>query len=344
MGKLLTTFETKEKTVKENIRILFVIPKEAEGSTFVIYAKRQVASLQKAGIISRVFYLTSRTSIFVLIEEFKRFKKEISAFKPDLIHAQYGTMTAFFSAITAKLPLVITFRGSDINIKPLTVKLFVRRILGIFLSQISALRARQIMCVSDEIKSKLWWRKDCATITPSGVDTSIFYPQDKGKVRAELGWNRNEFVVLFNSGSDPIRKRLDLAKASVECAKTICGPIRFEVLDGYVNPNIVPMLINASDCLVHTSDSEGSPNIVKEALACNLPVVSVDVGDVRERLTGVNQSKIVERDPEQIGRAVAEILMNRKRSNGSQIIQDLSLDRIAVKILQVYHKALKFNE
>jgi teichuronic acid biosynthesis glycosyltransferase TuaC len=341
MRKLSTTFETKQKTVKENIRVFFVIPKEPEGSTFMIFAKRQVASLQKAGIISRVFYLTSRTSVSVLVKEFKRFKEEISVFKPDLIHAQYGTMTAFFCAITTRLPLILTFRGTDINLHPSTS--FLRRITGVFLSQISALKARQIMCVSDEIKGKLWWKKDFATVTPSGVDTSIFYPQDKGKVRAELGWDRNEFVVLFNSGDDPIRKRLDLAKASIKFARTICEPIRFEVLDGYMNTNLIPILMNASDCLLCTSDSEGSPNIVKEALACNLPVVSVDVGDVKERLAGVNPSRIVERDPEEIGRAVAEMLTNGKRSNGSQVIQDLSLDRIAEKILQVYNKALRFN-
>jgi glycosyltransferase involved in cell wall biosynthesis len=329
--------------MNKQIRVLFVIPKEPEGSTFMIFAKRQVASLEKAGITSKVFYLASRTSLPLLVKECKRFKKEIKVFKPDLIHAQYGTMTACFCAISAKKPLVITYRGSDVNIKPLTLESFMRKILAIFLSQISALKAKQIMCVSEEIKSKLWWKKDVVTITPSGVDTSIFYPRGKDEARVELGWDRDEFVVLFNSGDDPIRKRLDLAKASIKYARTICGPIRFEVLDGYMKSDLIPILMNASDCLLCTSDSEGSPNIVKEALACDLPVVSVDVGDVKERLAGVNPSRIVERDPEEIGRAVAEMLTNGRRSNGSQVIQDLSLDRIAENILQVYNKALRFN-
>ena len=98
--------------------------------------------------------------------------------------------------------------------------------------------------------------------------------------------------------------------------------------------------MNGADSLLVTSDSEGSPNIVKEALSCNLPVVTVDVGDVRERLANVEPSRIVERDPHQIGRAVGEILMKRYRSNGRETIQEVTQERVATRILAVYGDAL----
>ena len=90
-----------------------------------------------------------------------------------------------------------------------------------------------------------------------------------------------------------------------------------------------------------TSDSEGSPNVVKESIACGLPVVSVDVGDVSERVRDVRPSKIVSRDPEAIGKALAEILLKAERSNGPQIIQDLSVEKMALRTLRVYEEALK---
>ncbi|NJO06276.1 MAG: glycosyltransferase family 4 protein [Chloroflexaceae bacterium] len=98
--------------------------------------------------------------------------------------------------------------------------------------------------------------------------------------------------------------------------------------------------MNAADCLLFTSDYEGSPNIVKEAMACNLPIVSVDVGDVVERLKDVQPSRIVQRDPHDLGQAVADILTMGKRSNGREIAErELSNEHIAKRIIDVYRQA-----
>ena len=317
-------------------RVLFVIPGEAEGAS-MIFAKRQVASLQKAGVIGKPFFLASRTSPLVLVKEWQRFRREIRTFSPDLIHAHFGTMTAFFCAIATKLPLVVTYRGSDLNPCPSTPW---RSPAERLLSQIAALRARQIICVSDQLKGRLWWRKSRTTVIPTGVDTEIFYPRPRDEARSELGWRKEERVVLFNSGRKPMVKRLDMAQSAVEVARTICGDIHFVVLDGYVSPEVIPLTMNAADCLLMTSDWEGSPTVVQEALACNLPIVSVDVGDVRQRLVGIQPSMIVERDPNDIGRALAEVLMRGDRSNGHEAIQELSLDRIAALVMVIYQKAI----
>jgi glycosyltransferase involved in cell wall biosynthesis len=94
--------------------------------------------------------------------------------------------------------------------------------------------------------------------------------------------------------------------------------------------------MNAADCLLLTSDWEGSPNVVKEALACNLPVVSVDVGDVRERLERVRPSVIVPRDSAEIGKAISDILKRGQRSNGRESGNVLSSETVSRRIVSLY--------
>lgn len=322
-----------------SLRILFVVPREETSTnTNMIFAKRQQEALHRAGVSSRSFYLSSRTSPLTLLHEATRFRKLMAQFQPDLVHAQYGTMTALFSSILTTVPLVITFRGSDLNPCP-SINWF-RSLLGRALSQLATLRADQIICVSRGLMDRLCWGKERTTVIPNGVDINSFYPQPQCKARATLGWGLEEKVVIFNAGHNPIVKRLDLALAALDVARNRCGKIRLVVLDGHVAPENIPTLLNAGDCLLVTSDWEGSPNIVKEALACALPIVSVDVGDVRERLTGVTPSRIVKRDVQEIGSALAEILFARQRSNGDEIVKQLASENIAARILSVYDAAV----
>ena len=201
-----------------------------------------------------------------------------------------------FAALGAgKIPLVITYRGSDLNRLPTERGL--RPAAARLLSQVAALKAARIVCVSRPLKRLLWWRRARVTVLPSGVDPEVFRPEPRKFLRGELGWPEEERVVLFNAGRDFRNKRLDLAENAVQEARRWAPSVRLEVLDGSVPPARMPALMNAADCLLVTSDAEGSPTVVQEALATNLPVVSVDVGDIRERLEGVACSRVAERDP-----------------------------------------------
>jgi glycosyltransferase involved in cell wall biosynthesis len=313
-------------------RVLVVIPESAD-STFV-FARRQVASLQDLGVAVQPFFLGSRQSPAALVAEWKRFRRAVREFDPDFVHAHYGTMTAFFCAVTTDRPLFITFHGSDLNPVPSIPGW--RSFTGRLLSQLAALRAAQIVCVSGALRDRLWWRRDRATVIPMGVDLSCFVPVPLVEARRTLGWSADERVVLFNAGRHPAVKRLDLARAAVAAAADLGGPIRFVVADGAAPPGSMPTLMSAADCLLITSDYEGSPTIVKEALACNLPIVSVAVGDVRDRLKGVEPSRIVSRDPVDIGRALAEVLAIRSRSNGRASVRDLDGTKIALRLLAAY--------
>jgi glycosyltransferase involved in cell wall biosynthesis len=305
----------------------------------MVFARRQAATLVAQGLRVEVFDLRSRTSPRTVFREFFRFRRTVRVFRPHVIHAHYGTVTAMFAALgSGKLPLVITYRGSDLNRLPTARGL--RPAAGRLLSQMAALRAARIVCVSRQLKNLLWWRRARVTVLPSGVDPEEFQPAPQKNVRGALGWREEERVVLFNAGYDARNKRLDLARSAVEEARKWAGSVRLEVLDGTVPPARVPALMNAADCLLVTSDAEGSPTVVQEALATNLPVVSVDVGDIAERLEGVTCSHVIERDAHALGRALGEVLNPPRRSDGRIRAEEFSSLRVARELGKIYREVL----
>lgn len=302
----------------------------------MVFAKRQAAALAKEGVLNCNFFLATRTSPWGLWTEFRRFCLEIRQFQPDLVHAHFGTVTALFCAIATGLPLVITFRGSDLN--PCPSMPWLRSALGRAFSHVAAVRARSVLCVSEQLRQRLCWRRRRIYVMPTGVDTDIFYPRPSAEARRQLGWATDDRIVLFNAGRTPAVKRLDLAEASVADARRHGQDIRLVVLDGSVDPGKLPLMMNAADCLLVTSDWEGSPTVVQEAMACNLPVISVDVGDVRDRLRGVKPSAIVPRDSVAISNAIVALISPPRRSNGWCGAKKVSLDVITPLLVDIYQE------
>jgi teichuronic acid biosynthesis glycosyltransferase TuaC len=331
---------TLEESKRRSLRVLWVVP-FSSGEASMIFIKRQISSITDAGAIGETFFLRSRTSPLLVIKEGQRLRRLIRSFHPDVVHAHFGTVTALMTVLSTSLPVVVTYYGSDLN--PWRSRPRLRSPIGRLFSQIAALRARRIICISNQLRSRLWWRRAVVTVIPVGVDTSLFYPRPREEARREMGWGADERVVFFNAGRDPRVKRLDLAQAAVEVAERLCGKIRFVKLDGSVRPDVVPTIMNACDCLLVTSDWEGGPAVIQEAVACCLPVVSVDVGDVKELLSGIEPTRIVARNPEAIGCALSEILVNGGRSNGLQRAAELSTAHIADSIVSVYEGAVAGN-
>ena len=297
------------------LRVLGLVPGDGRGSSFV-FARRQLDCIRRSGIEVRTLFITSRTNPISLVHSFKEIRRAISDFQPDLIHAHYGTMTALLAAISSTVPLVITFRGSDLNGCP-DVPLW-RSHLSRLLSQVSCLRATRVICVSGRLRDRLWWKKKFAAVIPSGVDLQHFYPRPKPDARERLGWDQSQLTVVFNLGNTPNAKGLDLVRSAVDSAQKVLGPIRLVVLDGCVPHEEVPWYLCAADCLALASAKEGSPNIVKEALACNTPVVSTDVGDVMERLSGVSPSCVTARTIPDFTEALIGVLSEHRPSNGRE--------------------------
>jgi glycosyltransferase involved in cell wall biosynthesis len=251
-------------------------------------------------------------------------------------------MTSFFCAVSTARPLVITFRGTDIKWDHDVGRWQVW--FGHLLSYLSALRATALICVAPVLRDHMRFaslRRRTDVIT-GAVDVDFFKSVPRAEARAKLGWERDEKVALFNIGNAPLRKRLDLAEGAVAAARARYGNLRLVTMAGEVAPEQVPLMMSAADCLLMTSDVEGSPNVVKEAMSCNLPVVSVDVGDTVERRREVQPSRIAARTPDALGRAVVELLDMNCRSNGRDIaLRDLTEKRMTERVMAVYERVLK---
>jgi glycosyltransferase involved in cell wall biosynthesis len=280
-----------------HLRVLSVIPGEPDKVSF-IFARRQVDFLHGLGVVFDTLFFPPLKGLRGSLENYRRLRKRIEAFKPHLLHSHFGSVTALTCSVASRLPVVVTYRGSDLNPNP--DRPLLRWAADVLFSNIAALRARRVICISEQLKGRLWWRRGQAVVIPTGIDTGLFLPRSRQEARRELGWQEDELVVLFNAARGRKVKRQDLALASVEAARSLCGEIRFVALDGFVEPDTIPTYMNASDCATF----------------------------------------IVDRNPDKLGRALAEVLIRRDRSNGQWKIQELSQEKIATRILSVYQEIL----
>ncbi len=323
------------------MRVLSIMPGPDTGSN-MIFTRRQIAALQRIGIEFQTYYIESRTSIPAMYRAVREVRKIIRSFSPDIVHSNYGTMTSFLSMVSLafiKIPLIITFHGSDIN-RTVSDGL-ARDFFGRLFSNLSVLKATSLICVSAGVKNNLWWRKNIAEIFPCGINMYEFRPMGKNEMRLRLGWNTDEKVVLFNA-NNPRIKRLDIAEKTIELVRKKWPTARLQVIQN-IDPGEIPVYLNASDCLLICSDSEGSPMIVKEALACNLPVVGVDVGDVAEVLKDVACSYLAEKNPEALADAINFLFLCRNEPNGRTRLAEKKFteDEVASSILNLYNKVIK---
>ena len=302
-----------------------------------IFVDRQVASVKQVGVRISTFDIgTSHSPVHVLLKWFE-LRRVVRKVAPDLIHGQYGTVVGFLAAFSGK-PAVVSFCGGDLfRGAPMSL---LRKLLGFLLSNVAALRADGLICKSEELRQALWWRKSRAVVIPNGIDLNLFVPGPQGEARKELGWNLESPIAIVNAGNDPKRKGVDLAQAAMKIVRAFLPNAELIVISN-VDPARMPLFYQAADVALCCSVVEGSPNMVKEALACNLPVVSTPVGDVPERLAGVSPSCIVSRDPKELGEAIVNILRTRQRSNGRERVIHLSLDQVANQVLTVYQSVLR---
>ena len=200
------------------------------------------------------------------------------------------------------------------------------------------------MVVSSRLKKSLPANLDPAKVRviPCGIDLERFRPMDKSCRQRLLGWNASRFHVLFVSNTgDPV-KRPELARDAVEALKSSRVPAELHVLQGVANAE-VPVWMNAGDALVLTSLHEGSPTVVKEALACGLPVVSVDVGDVVERFKGIDGCHLSAPNPGDLAAKLTLVRQAGVRLNAREQVQELSLRNVACRLESFYRDTLALS-
>jgi len=210
------------------------------------------------------------------------------------------------------------------------------------MSKQAAKKAKGIICVSEKMLTLLPLGKQKAHVIPCGIDIRVFQHLNKTQCQHALGLNVEKRYVFFNA-NNPKVKRLDIAQAAIQLLQEKF-PAALLSLNGNVHPDEIPQYINACDAVLLCSDSEGSPMIIKEALACEVPIVSVAVGDVVERISGVSNCFIVEQDVNAIHYQLDHILSQDSLStNGREKLKTDELDSITTirKIIYVYQQAIQ---
>ncbi len=328
-------------------RVLFVTTGRINPNGKLYYPPLVVAQVSSLAPFLGAHYLVVIHSlkIGVIVKKIKEIK--CFAKRADLVHAQYGSLTSFLAWMgSGRKPLIISFGGSDLlGLGANDWKSKLRNKITFRLGLLAAQKAIQLIVKSENLFNTLPnYLKNKATIVSNGINTKIFSPQNKLDARQRLGWMENGKYIIFtpSRANNIVVKNLKLAEAVLSFVQRKHANTKLElILDK--SPEEVALMMNAADCLLLTSLHEGSPNVIKEAMACCLPVVTVNVGDVAARLTHVSPSFVVDSyNVEEIADSVVEILTINKRSNGAEeiIAQKLSEEIVAEKIINLYQEVL----
>lgn len=290
---------------------------------FAPFILEQAQALRQHGVVVDYFGVVGK-GIKGYLGALSLLRKKINEFQPDIIHAHYG-LSGVLANLQRKVPVVTTYHGSDINVAA------VRR----FSKVAMRLSAWNVLVSQRNVELAGIHKK--YSLLPCGIDVDNFVLQDKSEARDALQWEQNGKYVLFAGAFDNAVKNAPLAQAAMQ----LLPEVRLIELKGYSRQEVAT-LFYAVDALLLTSFTEGSPQIVKEAMACNCPVVTVDVGDVKERLEKIQPSAIVERNPQSIAKALHVILEHRERSNGREELMRQGLDNrnITGKLIQIYNNIL----
>jgi len=311
-----------------------------------IFVQQQIKGLRAAGLEVRVLLVDRWGKGPLVYYHWLRnaVQSAVAEFEPDVIHVMYGGVMADQIARRHHIrPVVVSFRGSDLlgeNLSGWTRK-FISR-YGTYCSRRAAKAADAVIVVASHLASALAGAvpADKIHVIPSGIDLDRFNPADPLACKQKLGLDPRSFHVLFASNNgDPV-KRPWLAKAAVEQISHRSRPVEFHYLTGIPGPEM-PHWLNAGDALLLTSLHEGSPNVVKEALACGLPVVSVNVGDVAERIKGIEGCHLAAAEPAELAAKLDLVWQRGGRLNCRAQLEDLSIQSIAQKLKQVYGKVTR---
>ncbi len=277
--------------------------------------------------VSIKYYAVKGRGLLGYIKNIKGIRKHIKEFNPDIIHAHYSFCGIVASLATRK-PVITSLMGSDVKSSGLwriIIRFFARHVWHITIVK------------SEDMKKSLGLETSNIYVIPNGVDLNLFRPMDKIKCRRKVGWDLNKKIVLFAADPKRPEKNYNLAKAAIDTLNR--RDVELEAVYN-VDHERMPLFMNAADALLLTSLWEGSPNVVKEAMACNLPVVSTDVGDVRWLLGNKYGSAICPQDPSIIARALESVFSSQESLCYRELLIKLKLDSLSISenILKLYNQ------
>ena len=305
-----------------------------------IFVEQQVLGLRQIGLdVELLFVDRLQEGMRTYLALQKRLHHKLDQYRPHIVHVMYGgVMADQVAKIVTDRPLMVTFHGSDLLGEPLSG--WFRKCIaayGVHASWRAARRADHLVVVAASLQEALPADvpRSKVSVIPCGIDLERFQPLDQEECRRRLHWQGERFHVLFPSHPDNAVKRYSLAKAAVDLLARQGVPIQLHPLQGILNTE-VPYWLNAADVLLLTSQHEGSPTVIKEALACNLPVVSVAVGDVRERIESVHGCYLASPDANDLAAKLRLVYDRRCRVAGRVTLQEVSLQSSARRLQSCY--------
>jgi teichuronic acid biosynthesis glycosyltransferase TuaC len=292
--------------------------------------KNQGESLHKFGI-DIDYYGIKGKGIVGYLSNIPKVRLYILKTEPDIIHAHYSLSSMVTGLTFSRKPLIVSLMGSDAKSGA-----FIRWCINWF----SRLFWDAVIIKSESMISSLSIKEPI--VIPNGVNLSLFKPLDNYGLKDRYSFSQNKKTILFLANPSRLEKNYKLA----EQAFNLLDPSTTELQVRYSLPQEeIPLLINAADVVLLTSKWEGSPNLIKEAMACNCPIVATDVGDIRWLFGNVDGHYITSFNPNDVAEKLkyALIFVNEKsRTNGRERIIELGLDSesIAERIFKLYEKIL----
>ena len=305
------------------VTAMYPRPGKQGSGAFVMHQVEQLRALGHSVDVLDFPGYRSKLEYFKAALEVSRWTRRRSY---DVVHVHYG-VTGLAALFCNGTPLVVSLHGSDALVgwhEPL-ISRFVCRL------------ADATIVASKKIAERI-----PGDVIPCGVDLAVFEPKPKAEARQRLNLDSQRKYILFPFNPARSIKRFDLASGAV--TKMAREKVDIELLTVSKVPNAeMPWYYSAADAMILCSDSEGSPTSVKEALACNLPVVSTDVGDVREIVRGIAGTEIVEQSPVSLAAGLRRVL-NRPPDfvfDGRTAMERYSQQKAVEAIVAVYRRVIE---
>jgi len=318
------------------LRILIVTAAyPSAGSHMGAFLEREVEGMRKLGLDITIDHLQGkgkyvRGSLATFMTTFSN--------RYDIVHGQYSFGGAVALA-NIRLPKVITFWGTDVLKDPIQPDSRSNRISR---SMAPWLARHADACTVPFGKMAEQLHSPNVTVIPQGIDFSKFHPMPQDEARRILGLNPDpdRRYILFAANPAWPRKGYDILAGAVEQLQANGAPVEIVTVNGLPHEQIL-YYMNACDLLAVPSSLESGPYVVKEAMACNLPIVSTDVGDVATIIAKTAGCYIAERTPDDFARKMWRSLHTVRRTTGYQDIAHLSQEKLVGNIIGIYEQVLR---
>ncbi len=298
--------------------------------------------LRSRGIDLHMEYLGDLRSAAQILRARTHVKQLAKKF--DLVHAQYGSACALVTAVVQVIPKVLTIRGNDWSTYNGSLGfLYLHTRLATAFTRLALKSFDYVFTVSHRTAGQVSRMAPNVVITvlPSPIDLSLFVPRNRMEAKALLGYpSCNEKWVLFNSLDleNPV-KRFAMAKQAFELAQKRHGNLRLRLATKLAHDEMANF-VAACDLILCTSESEGWPNSVKEALACDVPFVATDVSDLRDIAANEPSCRICPPDATVIAANICEVLALPEPLSLRQYVSGMSVDASADRMIAIYKHAI----